>query len=210
MARYTFAVVEAIFFWRNHKIPYRGTEIKKKWYKRFVAEWRVARTIRSGTGENVRDLLNKRLLSVRNSTSPAELVEEVADALQKEGYGAKGGRPISLVSKIAYFLRPKDLTPQDRFALRGLNCRRTENDLPRVRSGQYTDFVGAFNQEFSRVREEIVAECKQRWARALVTRLGLGPRLLNTTAFQRKVLDNMLMAEGGRWPRRGDSEDEAG
>jgi hypothetical protein len=30
MARYTFAVVEAILFWRNHKIPYRGTEIGKE------------------------------------------------------------------------------------------------------------------------------------------------------------------------------------
>jgi len=210
MARWTFAVAEAILFWRNHEIPYGEAEIKKKWYKRFVAEWRIARTVRKGTGEDVRALLNRRLLAVRDSDDPARLVEEVADALQKKGYGAKGGRPISLVSKVGYFLRPKDLTPQDRFALRGLNCRRGENDLPRVRSGEYTDFVGAFNQEFNRAKEEVVAECRQSWARALVGRLGLDPRLLNTTAFQRKVLDNMLMAEGGRWSGAGDSEDEAG
>jgi hypothetical protein len=56
---------------------------------------------------------------------------------------------------------------------------------------------------------EIAAECRQRRARALVTRFGLDPKLLNTTLFQRKVLDNMLMAKGGRWPGPGDSEDEA-
>lgn len=155
-------------------------------------------------------MLNKRLLSVRDSTSPAELVEEVADALQEKGYGAKGGRPLSLVSKIAYLLRPRDLAPWDGSALGGLNRRRKGNHLPRVRPGEYRDFVGAFNQEFNRAKEEIVAECRQSWARALVRRLGLDPRLLNTTLFQRKVLDNMLMAEGGRWSGPGDSQDEAG
>jgi hypothetical protein len=210
MARWTFAVAEAIGFWRNHEIPYMEAEIERGWYEKFLVEWRVARTIRKGTGEDVRALLNRRLLAVRDSDDPAGLVEEVADALQKRGYGAKGGRPISLVSKVGYFLRPKDLTPRDRFVLRGLNCRRREDHLPPVRSGEYTDFVGAFNQEFSRAKEEIAAECRQSWARALVRRFGLDPRLLNTTLFQRKVLDNMLMAKGGRWPGPGDSEDEAG
>ncbi len=198
-----FAILQAIVFWLEHRdeLPFTRDRIEEKWFNTFLVEWGVARTVKKGENGRVLRLLNKHLAEIRDSKNPGKLVDELAGELSKFGSVSRRGstkrsRPTSLVSKVAYFLRPEDLSPLDGTALKGLKCWR--KGKPHTTVSSYETFLEAFNKEFKSIASDIAMECGRPWTRALGERLRL-ESVLDTRMFHRKVFDNMLMIHGGRW-----------
>ena len=172
-----------------------GAKFDNQVVSTFSRGWGVARTIAAGKQDDTFRLLKGQLSRFLSSDEPAAVVQELAEKLQKRGFGARGGRPTSLVSKFAYHLRPDSLAPRDGFAFRGLRA------IHRGGLSSYVDYVNAFDKEFRRYKPAIVKECRRPWVRSLVQRLKtrFRPGFLETSKFHRKVFDNLLSMEGGRW-----------
>jgi hypothetical protein len=199
-----FAILQAIVFWLEHRneLPYTHNRIEEKWFNTFLVEWGVARTVKKGENRRVLHLLNEHLREIRDSKNPGKLVDELAGELGKFGSVRRRGsnrrsRPTSLVSKVAYFLRPEDMSPLDGTALKGLKSWR--KGKPHIKVSSYKTFLEAFNQEFKNTQSNIAKECGRPWTRALGERFRL-ESVLETRMFYRKVFDNVLMIHGGRWP----------
>jgi hypothetical protein len=141
-------------------------------------------------------LLNTELPGIRSSRDPGSLVEETAEKLKNEELSSRRGCPISLVSKVGWFLAPETLIPRDGFAVEGLDGRRRKQGLPGVVGKQYRDYLGAFDEEFRREKDVISKECTRAWVHGLARRLGVSSKELKTAGFARKVFDNILMREG--------------
>lgn len=194
------AVLQAILVWCwSEEIPV-SRPIREEWFRKFAARWGVARNIyRKQFGRAV-GVLNKNLRSVRQGQE-GETVQRIAREFQTRGIAR--GRPVSLVSKVAYFLYPERFAPVDRLAREGLNRRRGSRSR-QVRAAEYCAYLKAFEEEFHRLERDIEGECRRSWPHDLVKRLGHTPGLLDARGFRRKVLDNLLMTAGGHrdWERR--------
>jgi hypothetical protein len=197
------AIVFAINTWQRtgYGLPFpKGRVISATWFKDFLGRWSVARTIRADKQDVLRHLLNERIVSVAWSENPAHAVVQLSKEVARRRITAQsrnGKRmiPISLVSKVAFFYRPARLAPYDSYARKGLSMRVGSE----VISGDYESFVTAFNNEFRKVHRQIEKECHARWARELSGKMGMPLSNLSRTAFRRKVFDNVLMAEAGRF-----------
>lgn len=192
------AVMQAILLWCwNEEIPVHRP-IRDAWFRDFVARWAVARTISRGKLGLAAAVLNRKLRAIRSGRE-GETVQSVARELRRRRIAR--GQPISLVSKVAYFLEPERFAPFDRFARKGLNRLRPSGSN-RIGPADYRAYLDTFDGLFERLEAEISSECMQPWLREIVGRLGHAPGVLDTSGFHRKVLDNLLMIAGERWPKR--------
>src|ERR1039457_3955625 len=91
-------------------------------FMRFCVRWGVSRTIRKGTHDRLRRWLQDSsgfVDAIRDDTG--QRLGRLEAALRTEFAGRSGGSLISMVSKVAAFLRPDRFVAWDRFARRGLN-----------------------------------------------------------------------------------------
>jgi hypothetical protein len=111
------AITQAILTVSENQEQYRNPAIGERWFNRFIREWGVARTLSGDSGKRTRtvQLLNTELPGIRSSRDPGSLVEETAEKLKNEELSSRRGRPISLVSKVGWFLAPETLIPRDGF-----------------------------------------------------------------------------------------------
>ena len=66
--------------------------------------------------------------------------------------------------------------------------------------GGYENYLEVFNRCYSLLEDSIDEECSQEWAIDLAKVLNVEDRWVGDDAFYRKVLDDVLMTEGGRYP----------
>lgn len=201
------AVIQALQMWSNvsyrHFLHGDRGSITDDWFRWFVGEWNVARTIQNGRREMVRRYMNDDFRRAVSNGNGAESVDAAALHIKTSNWSAKLGKtkqpslPISLVSKIGFFLRPSDLVPLDRYSLLGLNMLRASADTPPLNKPSYQQYLGAFNQQYDTMKPQIAAVLKESWVAPLAGKLGCPDRALTTAALPRKVLDNYLMHSGG-------------
>jgi hypothetical protein len=104
--------------------------------------------------------------------------------------------PISLVSKIGFFLCPTKLVPLDRYSVQGLKSLRRANHAGRLKGQSYCEYLDAFNEEYCRMERQLKAALKEPWVIVLANKLSCPADALSTTAMRRKLFDDYLMHSG--------------
>ena len=172
-------------------------QLTDKWFRCFLGQWKVARTIRRGRRESVRRYLDVEFRQAVFQRGWSNAVDEAATHIQNQKWSASEGRPLSLVSKVGFFLRPSNLVPKDKYALKGLNTMRCENGRPKLNNPPYCDYLKAFDEQYATVERQLADALKKRRAVAFARKLGCPAAALKTRALRRKVFDNYLMGVGG-------------
>jgi hypothetical protein len=176
--------------------------LAEDWFRWFVGEWKVARTIKDGQQGNVRDYLDKKFRQDLKNGGGAEAVDAAAAHIQQRGWSSqirKDGQsslPISLVSKIGFFFCPSKLVPLDRYALLGLNRLRCDSSKPKIAQNPYAEYLSAFNEQFAFMDSRLTAVLKEPWVNTLACKLGCPIGALNSIALRRKLFDDFLMHLG--------------
>jgi hypothetical protein len=182
-----------------HAKPGRLTE---EWFRWFTGAWNVARTIKDGKQRLVREYLDLDFRKELLEGGGAEVVDAAAEYIQKQGWSSQkrknghGSLPISLVSKVGFFLCPNKLVPLDRYALHGLNGLRRAADARVLNGKSYHIYLEAFNEEYARIEPLLAATLAEPWAITLAQNLGCPSSVLPTIAMRRKLFDDYLMHSG--------------
>ena len=124
------AVVQTLRMWGDERydlflVQAKPGQLTEEWFRWFVGAWNVARTIKQGRLGPVREYLDRDFRKELLEGGGAEAVDAAATHIQKKGWSSqkrKNGQsslPISLVSKVGFFLCPTRLVPLDRYAVRG-------------------------------------------------------------------------------------------
>lgn len=210
------AVVQALQLWSNARyraflLGSKPAELTEQWFRWFVGEWKVARTIRDGQLISVRDYLDQDFRKALVNEHRANAVDSAAEYIQREHWSSQTGKsrqgslPISLVSKVGFFLCPSELVPLDRYSVQGLNNLRKMNGAPKLKGRSYSEYLTAFNEHFTRMNPLIHAGLTEPWGISLAHKLGCPDTALSTTAMHRKVFDNYLMHVGNYGKASGDA-----
>ncbi len=220
----TLAILEALQLWMEEDFPAPGRGSKKmelQWFNRVINNWRVARLIRKvDNTEKDEDRNKKKVLEILNArfiTNPkkhltAKGIDKLDDDLKKRNLTSlgnsgknkepEGRRCTSLVSKIAFFVAPEKFPPWDAYARNGLK-RRTGKKFE-----TYAAFLETWNEQFEIEEEIIRAACKDPGWAFVAGRLRISTKDMRTTAFMRKVFDNVLNFENdesrssSKWTRK--------
>ena len=201
------AVVQVLQMWSNdryqcflaHEEPAKLTE---EWFRWFVGAWKVARTIKDGRQELVREYLDRDFRKQLLEGGGADIVDAAAAHIQRQGWSStklkngRGSLPISLVSKVSFFLRPEKFVPLDRYAVEGLNRIRRASGLGRLKGKSYRDYLEAFDEQYAKMEPRLIAALKEPWVIALAGKLGCPAKALQTIALRRKLFDAYLMHSG--------------
>jgi hypothetical protein len=157
----------------------------------FLTEYSVRRTIRAGTHEQFRQALAAKsgqfLEAVQDDTG--QTLDKLEESLRHK-FGTHGGRNriISVLSKVAAFIRPERFVAWDSYAKRGVNI--VMGRTASAHFDTYADYLTMFDKAWEgQPGQEIRTFVRDNIAGALETQ----PR------FLRRVLDVYLMRRGGRW-----------
>ena len=181
-------------------------QLNKEWFDWFVGEWSVARTVSKIARESVRSFLDNQFRADVATNRDGRAVDRAAKTISDKGWGAvkradgKSSLPVSLVSKIAFFLKPDVFIPYDSTALRGINCLRgtkKNGGQGRLAGPSYREYLQAFERVYVSSERQISIMLREPWVKAVSTRLGLDPKVISRPTFRRKVVDNLLMQLGG-------------
>lgn len=160
-------------------------------FKKFLGEYRVHRTIRRGTSDQLRTQLGQSqfpLAAMLNDATGQEL--DIQQDKLRVRFGTCNGqrRLISPLSKIAAFLAPHAFTAWDQYARKGVNI--ALHRPPSRAFGSYADYLADVNLlmtgEFGRL---VRAACPNNYPTQHAAEQG---------RFHRRVLDVCLMRLGGR------------
>lgn len=201
------AVLQSLRMWSNERYaPFLLQETPGKltveWFRWFVGAWNVARTIKDGKQGLVREYLERDFRKALLKSGEAETVDTAAEHIQQHGWSSNQGKngrsslPISLVSKVGFFLCPTKLVPRDRFAFKGLNNLRRINGALRLKGRSYSEYLEAFNVQFRAMEPQLIAALKEPWVIVLANKLGCPAKALSTIAMRRKLFDDYLMHSG--------------
>ena len=177
-------------------------QLTEEWFRWFVGAWNVARTIKQGRQGLVRKYLDRDFRKELLEGGGAEAVDAAAAHIQKKGWSSQkrkdgqGSLPISLVSKVGFFLCPTRLVPLDRYAVRGLNDLRRISGASRLKGQSYREYLEAFNEQYARIEHQLAAALKESWVIALANKLGCPVNALSSIAMRRKLFDDYLMHSG--------------
>jgi len=163
----------------------------------FCKEYSVGRTIREGTRNDFRVELCQPLFSdaIRDDTGKA--IDAFEERMRtrfgtiRRRVGAHDGTPgrvISVLSKVAAFVRPERFVAWDTFAKRGVNL--VQSYAPSRQFGNYARYLEGFDKVWN---GEIGQQVRDYAIRTGAHGLEVEPR------FLRRVLDVYLMKCGGRW-----------
>jgi len=192
------SVVDALRIWTDDR--YRRCLPTKRafdatWFDDFLRTWGVARTVRKEKQSRLLAYFNgRRFRDSITQDKDGTAITAAAKELASKGWTHRHRIPLSLVSKIAFFLRPERYVPLDGFSLRGLR----NLSGARLASRRYEHYLNAFNRVFDDNRVPIRTATTSDWATALAGEMGCRPTVLRSPAFRHKVLDNVLMRLGGR------------
>ncbi len=175
-------------------------QLTDEWFRWFLGQWNVARTIRTGSREPVRHYLDVEFRQAVVGESFPSAVDDATTHIQRQRWSAKGRRPISLVSKIGFFLRPSKFVPMDQYAFAGLNAMRHLSGKSNLKGQLYRDYLQAFDDEYTAVETQLRDVLRQDWVVTFANKLGCPATVLNSTALHRKLFDNYLMRTGGYVP----------
>lgn len=160
-------------------------------FNRFAKEYGVARTIRKGCRDSLRNTLrsNEILLSEKLRDVTGRGIDELDENLRAE-YGTCNGRRglRSMLSKVAAFLAPSSFIAWDKYARVGLNIElnRTRSYVPSSYAEYLSDLNGLLNGEGGRL---LAIELKDKYPTDYSSQ---------DERFKRRVLDVYLMRVGGR------------
>lgn len=195
------AVVQAVQMWSNPRyevflIAAEPGELMADWFRWFVGSWGVARTIKNGQQVSVRKYLDGDFRKALLAGSGPDVVDTAAQHIQQQGWSAKSSLPVSLVSKIAFFLSPAKFVPLDRYALQGLNLLRQRECARALKGRSYREYLQVFNEHYAKIEPRLALALKESWVAGLAERLGCPVSALKTTAMRRKLFDDYLMHTG--------------
>ncbi len=160
-------------------------------FNRFCWKWRVGRTIRKGTRtEFRRRLLHSEKFEEAIRDDSGHLLLELEKNLRAEfGTRKRNGvcSIVSILSKIAAFVRPERFVAWDRFAKRGLNV--VLGRPVNARFDNYVQYLADFERVWEGPHGERIRE---------MTNEAPQQPLETEPHFQRRVLDLYLMIQGGR------------
>ena len=104
--------------------------------------------------------------------------------------------PLSLVSKVGFFICPSKIVPYDTDARNGLNTFLGPGQAKIASTSAYREYYQTFQQKFDEHRMAIEAALKERWVMALAAKLLGSANDLENGAFKHKVFDNYLVEVG--------------
>ena len=198
------ALFEVLKLWSNKLyVPFlqqsKPDKLTDNWFKRFVADWKVARTIKGDKMERVREYLDNDFRKMLLKGDEGAIVDDAAKYIQQEKWGSqmqrngKGSLPISIVSKVGFFFCPAKLVPRDGLAWKGLNKLRRGDDEPQMRGPSYSEYLKAFNEQYTKYESQLSTALNKQWLIDLANELGCPTSALTTIAMRRKLFDNYLM-----------------
>lgn len=160
-------------------------------FSAFLREYSVTRTIRSGTHDAFRIRLREPQFSEVMRDDSGRAFDKFESHL-RESFGTHEPkrRIISVLSKVAAFVKPERFVAWDQYARKGLNIVLHRESSRFV---DYADYLAAFEQAWDGSPGQNIREYIARNGESVVE---TEPR------FQRRVLDDYLMLLGGRWKAR--------
>lgn len=201
------AVLQVLRMWSNERyapflLEAKPGKLTEEWFRWFVGAWNVARTIKDGRQPLVRKYLDRDFRKALLEGDEAEAVDTAAEYIRQQGWSSnrrKNGEsslPISLVSKVGFFLRPTKIVPLDSYAMKGLNNLRRVTGASRLEGRPYREYLPAFNEQYALVEPQLTAALTEPWTVVLANKLGCPARALSTIAMRRKLFDDYLMYSG--------------
>lgn len=159
-------------------------------FAHFLMEYRVSRTIRQGTHDKFRGALKDSPQfeeAIHDDTG--HLLDKLESELRRDfGTSEPPRRMISVLSKVAAFVRPERFVAWDRYAKKGLNIvlgRRVSSPFK-----AYSDYLVAFEEAWNGHAGQQI--------RDYLTGVGANDAVESEPRFLRRVLDVHLMKCGGR------------
>lgn len=158
-------------------------------WSRWLTQWNLNRTNPRNTRENLATLLNE--IRVKLEAEESDLPKRVMDGVKqlKEAHGISDCQQTSLVSKLAFSLRPDVAAPYDSRALRSL-CRLSECSI-----GKLEHNYPAYLKEFDRLADawgeemdktELTESLRPLWS-----------PFMGEILFKRRTTDKLLWLMGG-------------
>lgn len=205
------AIALALQMWSDDRYAgflQRGEKtLTREWFDQFVGEWRVARTLAPDSRGKVVGQLAGAAFLTRVTDGDVRVVDEYAGRFQKNewtsrtGTHKKAGRPVSLVSKIAFFLNPDCFVPLDSYGKVGIGKLRSA--LGETKSGfdAYSAYLPEFNRFFAMHEAQIREALNEPWVAALGRKMRCPVAQIRRKAFSRKVFDHVFMSIAGRYGR---------
>lgn len=192
------ALLQVIQMWSNPRYQMfldraEPGELTDEWFSWFVGAWNVARNIMKGRKTCVREYLDRDFRRVLSLRAYGECVDAAALHIQHQGWSSRGCLPVSLVSKIGFFLRPDRFVPLDRFSVRGLNLLRAANGAGRLKRNSYKAYLDAFDEQYERLEPLLRTALKKQWVLDMADQLGCPRAALTSPAMRRKLFDDYLM-----------------
>jgi hypothetical protein len=159
-------------------------------FKLFLSKWSVVRTIRKGTHDGFRCLIrdSSEFEKAMGDDSGLELANLEKDLSSRFGtFDKQGGTKsiLSVLSKLAAFVRPERFVAWDQYARRGLNMvlgRPITTPFDR-----YVEYLADFDRVWEGPHGERIREMTRQAPRQL---------LETESRFQRRVLDLYLLTKG--------------
>jgi len=206
------AIIDALNLWSHPR--YRSFlhdvvpgKLDDNWFKWFIGEWSVARTIKADKQKLIVEYLNTKfrqdLIDGKGGSAVDQAAKYIRDmkwTSQKRKDGTASS-PISLVSKIGFFLNPDYLIPYDSYARMGLNkhlVSKKEGGDGTFRGKNYSEYLAIFNRKFELAKKSIVTGLDEKWVTELANKLSCELKYLKMIRMQRKVFDNYLVHVGGK------------
>lgn len=167
--------------------------LEENWFRWFVGAWNVARTIKGGKQACVREYPDRDFRRALLDDGRAETIDAAAQHIQQQGWSSKGSLPISLVSKVAFFLCPAKFVPLDSYAVEGLNLLRRRRSERILKGKSYSEYLESFNEHYASMEPQMESALKERWVADLARKLRCPSAALETVAMRRKLFDDYLM-----------------
>jgi hypothetical protein len=192
------AVVNAIRFWTEDQ--YKGRLPTREpfdadWFDAFLAEWRVARSTYKIHREQVLDYFNGPFRDAIAQDNDGAAITKAAEEIAGKGWTPLNGVPVSLASKLAFFLRPERFVPRDQFSVKGLLQLTRRKDASKK---EYEVYLAEFDLALAEHGATVTAALTSDWVKTLAHEMRCPGTVLRSNAFRRKVFDNVLMSIGGR------------
>ncbi|HEY5909656.1 MAG TPA: hypothetical protein VJA21_03525 [Verrucomicrobiae bacterium] len=196
------ALIQVVQMWSNPRYQLflncaQPGELTDDWFSWFVGAWNVARNTKDGRKTEVRKYLDCEFRQALSVEDPAECVDDTALHIQRQGWTSRGCFPVSLVSKVGFFLRPDRLVPLDRFSTQGLNLLRAVNGGGKLKRKSYKAYLNAFDEEYAYWERQLEQGLSEPWVVEMADRLGCPRVALSSVAMRRKVFDDYPMHTGG-------------
>lgn len=195
------AIIQVVVMWSNERYrPFlqgaQAGQITEEWFSWFLGSWKVARNLKQGCKTEVREYLDGEFRRSLLSEDSDNCVDATAQHLKQRGWSSRRCYPVSLVSKIGFFLRPDRIVPLDRFSMQGLNALRKAVGNGKVQCGSYRDYLTAFEEAYATVERPLQASLNEAWVCGMADRLKCNRTSLGSIAMRRKLFDAYLMHLG--------------